>query len=149
MVKREVSVPDHYLVPPCTDKDTTGTRLRKARIAKNLTITDLSAKAGIAASTISCFESDKTIATPITLKLLADVLEVTVAHLGQYEMMPEDTFGQKITKARYYQGQTKKEFAEMLGVNVRTIGDWEKDKRQPMPRHMQKLNIYIEGICSQ
>lgn len=35
------------------------------------------------------------------------------------------------TEARFKLGLTQPEFAEMLGVSVRTLQDWEQGRRQP------------------
>lgn len=35
------------------------------------------------------------------------------------------------TEARYKLGMSQPEFAEMLGVSVRTLQDWEQGRRQP------------------
>lgn len=35
------------------------------------------------------------------------------------------------TKARFKLGMSQPEFAEMLGVSVRTLQDWEQGRRQP------------------
>lgn len=45
--------------------------------------------------------------------------------------MPEDTIGQRIRKARYYRGLQASEAAIELGVDVKTISNWESDKNIP------------------
>lgn len=65
----------------------------------------------------------------VTVRALAKALEQPIWFLGCYEVLPEDTLGQRIRKARLYHGLTKKEFADKLGlgVNEKTIRLWEAD----------------------
>lgn len=56
----------------------------------------------------------------VTVRALAEALKQPVWFLGCYELLPEDTLGQRIRKARLYHGLTKKEFANRFGVNEKT-----------------------------
>lgn len=53
----------------------------------------------------------------VTARALAAALKQPVWFLGCYDALPEDLLGQRIRKARLYEGLTKKEFADRLGVN--------------------------------
>ncbi len=96
-----------------------------------MTKVDLSKKTGISVVSIRLAETGQIVPTPSALRLYAHALGVTVAYLGCYENLPEDTLGQKITKARLYHGMTKSEFAKEIGVNVRTLYAWEADRYIP------------------
>jgi hypothetical protein len=61
------------------------------------------------------------------LRKLAVLLEQPIWYLGCFENMPEDTFFEKLEKARCYHVHSKVELAEELGIHQRTIFDW-KDK---------------------
>ena len=57
----------------------------------------------------------------VTVRALAKALEQLIWFLGCYEVLPEDTLGQRIRKARLYHGLTKKEFADKLGLGVNEL----------------------------
>ncbi len=93
---------------------------------------------------ISNLEADQAKASPPTLRKLSKALGVSIAYLGNYEILPEDTLGQRIEKARLYHGLRKTELAQQIGVNPKTIRLWERDKRKPLKCYLDKLNTYLE-----
>ncbi|MEG6615419.1 helix-turn-helix transcriptional regulator [Peptococcaceae bacterium 1198_IL3148] len=135
----------HYLKPSVynSNPNTPGARLRKARIDKNMTIRDLATIAQIAPNNISLLETDKTKAKLHTLRRLSSALDAPVSYLGCFESLPEDTLGQRISKARHFHGLTKRELAATIGVNVKTLREWEQDKRQPLQRYIGQLKTYM------
>ncbi|MBW2672113.1 MAG: transcriptional regulator [Deltaproteobacteria bacterium] len=123
--------------------DSPGARLRQARVAKNMTIRDLSAATGLSVTALSRLEADKFNAALPNLRTLAKALGVSIAYLGCFEKLPENTLGQRITKARLYHGLTKKEMAQAIGVDPKTLRSWEQDKHQPLNRYFTVLNSYL------
>lgn len=124
--------------------DSPGSRLRQARIAKELTMTELAEKANLSLRTICLLENNTTAKASIkNLSILSKILEVPIPYLGCFENLPEKTLGQRITKARLYHGYTKKDFASLLNVNVSTIRYWERDDRKPLGMYMDTLNKYL------
>ncbi|AJQ27564.1 helix-turn-helix domain-containing protein [Pelosinus fermentans] len=108
--------------------NTSNKRIRWARIQKGWLIKTLAAKVEIAAAHLSQLEGKTTgTAEMKTLRKLATELEQPIWFIGCFENMPEDTFFEKLEKARCYHGHTKVEMAEELGIHQRTIFDW-KDK---------------------
>ncbi len=63
-----------------------------------------------------------------TLQAIADVI-------GCHK----STIGQKLKKARLYHAHTLSDAAKYLGVNERSIRNWEKDTRNPLPDNLKKL----------
>ena len=51
-----------------------GQRLREYRVGRHWTLSRMSALTGLAMATISRIENGKTVATPLTLRILADKL---------------------------------------------------------------------------
>lgn len=90
-------------------------------------IVDVARAAGQSTATVSKVENGRQIPIVVTVRALAEVLKQPVWFLGCYDVLPEDTLGQRIKKARLYHGLTKKEFADRLGVNEKTIRLWEAD----------------------
>lgn len=123
--------------------DSPGARLRQARIAKNMTIQDLSKAVGITARGISRLETGKVTASLPNLRKLAQVLRVPIAYLGRFEKLPENTLGQRITKARLYHGLTKEEMAQIIGLDPKTLRSWEQDKHKPLNKYFSILNSFL------
>ena len=125
-------------------EDTPGARLRKSRLEKDLTIAELAEATGMTTSNLNLIELNKTNASLPTLRKLARILEVEIAYLGCFENMPEETVGEQIAKARFHQGITKKELAELIKKDVKTVTNWENGKNQPGLK-IKNLIRYIEN----
>ena len=123
-----------------------GSRLRQARVANNMTIRDLCAVTELSDVAIKNLESNKFNASLPNLRMFAKVLCVSIGHLGCFEMLPENTFAQRVTKARLFHGLTKEEFAQIIGVDVKTLRNWEQGKHVPLPRYSDVLNQYMEVL---
>jgi len=108
-----------------------------------MTIRDLAAATGLSVTAIGSLEADKFKATLPHLRSLARVLGVPIAYLGCFERLPENTLGQRITKARLYHGLTKEEMAWAIGVDQKTLRSWEQDKHQPLQRYSTVLDAYL------
>lgn len=108
-----------------------------------MTITDLAAAAGMATATISDLEADKKAPAFPTLRKLSQVLEMPIAFLGCFESMPEETLGQRITKARHYHGLMITEMAKAVGVNPKTLRQWEKNQQKMAPKYFTILERYL------
>jgi transcriptional regulator with XRE-family HTH domain len=117
-------------------------RIRSVRYQKNLTIAQLAEMTGISPEQICYIENGVHVPRVTTLQSLAKSLESTVWYLGCYEALPEDTMGQKIKKARLFQGLTRVEFAQRLGVNESTVVKWENGKWNPGEKFMRILSFY-------
>jgi len=94
-------------------------------------------KTGLSFSTIN---NPKSITS---LRLLANILEQPIKILGGFEKLSENTLSQRITKARLFHGLTKEEFANQLGVDIRTLRSWEQDKHQPTKENISILERYL------
>ncbi|KYH31338.1 transcriptional repressor DicA [Moorella mulderi DSM 14980] len=123
--------------------DTPGARLRRARLAKNMTIHDLAVATGLSVKTIGNLEANRTRALLPHLRVLAQVLNVPLYYIGCFENLPEKTLGQRIRKARVFHGLTKEELAQSIGVNPKTLQSWEQDKRKPLQRYLTALKAYL------
>lgn len=125
--------------------DTPGTRLKKARLDKNISIKDFAMLCGVSPTCISYNEGNKHPASLANLRKFAESLQVTIAYLGKFDDLPETTAGQRLLKARQFAGLTKVELSMILGVDVKTILSWESDKRSPSPQHQEIINKFIHG----
>jgi len=109
-----------------------------------MTIRDLAQAVQMTPQAISNIEAGRSTASLSSLRKLAHVLKVPVAYLGCFETLPENTLGQRIKKARLYQGLTKEEFSQLIGVNVKTLRQWEQGKHVPSPQYFNVLNTYLK-----
>lgn len=132
LIKRTDVLPE--LPPP---GDTTRDRIQWALLRKNYTIAYVASKTGLSPATIT---NPKSIAS---LRLLANILGLTVEFLGCLENSPEETLGQRITKARLLHGLTKEGLAKQLRVDVRTLRGWEQDKQKPTEENMSMLKEHL------
>ena len=108
--------------------DTPAERIKWSRMQKGWLIKTLAAKVGINPATLRNIERKANYSIEMrTLRRLASELDKPIWYLGCFENMLEDTFFDRLEKARCYHGHTKVEMAAEIGVNKRTIFDW-KDK---------------------
>lgn len=63
-------------------------------------------------------------------------------YLGYCPYQAVVSFGQKLKLHRQYAGLTKTHMAELLGVDVATIGRWETDRTCPLKRHYPALTQF-------
>jgi transcriptional regulator with XRE-family HTH domain len=111
-------------------------------------IVDVARAAGLSSATVSKVENGRQIPIVVTVRALAEVLKQPIWFLGCYETLPEDTLGQRIRKARLYEGLTKKEFADKLGVNEKTVRLWEADLCTLASGSLRSLAPYLTNIKS-
>ncbi|MCL5779412.1 MAG: helix-turn-helix domain-containing protein [Firmicutes bacterium] len=78
------------------------------------------------------------------LKSLSGVLNLPTSFLGCFESMPEETFGQKLAKARCYHSLPTRHAAKKLGVNERTFSSWEKDERLPSEKYADIIGEFLK-----
>lgn len=75
-----------------------------------MTIAKLAEVAGLSVSTVTDAERGRVTPSLAVLRKLAQALVMSVAHLGCYEELPEETLRQRIKKARLCRGLMKVEF---------------------------------------
>lgn len=138
--------PNAYLRTEPVTRNTPGARIRNARLRKNMSIADLAKAARLSERTISDIENDKHTPSPRTIKSIAAALNLPIYHAGGYDLLPEDTLGQRIKKARLYHGLTKKELAASIGVDAHTVINWERDSRKPSSASLDKLSRILTVI---
>ncbi len=119
--------------------DTPGGRIRQARVAKNMTIVDLAKVIKMTPENLGRIENNTYRTSLQSLRKLSEALGCAVSYLGCFESLPEDTFEQRIQKARIFRGLTKREVAKYLGVHEKTIREWEQGKRKPRGNYLEVL----------
>ncbi|MDQ0340842.1 DNA-binding XRE family transcriptional regulator [Caldalkalibacillus uzonensis] len=84
-----------------------------------------------------------------TAKKLAKPLDKSIWYVGYYDKLTEKTLGQKLKKARLYHGHTLEEAAEYLGVDEKTIRNWEKDIQLLRTDMLKRLKKYLEILLTE
>lgn len=126
--------------------DTPGLRIRVARNEANLTIRELATLSGLTPETISMMENG---VHPPSLKSLSKIsawLSQPIHYLGCFETLPEATFGERLKKARLFYGLTKQEAAMKLGVDPKSISNWESNSVLPSDKHLAKTHEFMEIV---
>lgn len=129
---------------PLKTPNSTGERIRLARLEKGWMIRTLAAKAGITPEGLSNIERQVSNIENTTLRRICIALGQPIQLIGGFENMPEDTFFQRLEKARCYHGHTKVEMAKVIGVNIRVIFDWKV--KEPNQVVQKKIAFYLEII---
>jgi transcriptional regulator with XRE-family HTH domain len=123
--------------------DTPGSRLRRERLNKNISINEFASICGVTPTCIIYIEGNKSKASLTNLRKFAHILNVPIPYLGCYEDLPVKTKGERLIKARLFHGLTKIQLANQLGVDVKVIRGWETDKGTPGLQYSDKLGILL------
>ncbi|MCM3699169.1 helix-turn-helix domain-containing protein [Paenibacillus macerans] len=124
--------------------NTIGDRIRHSRQLKEMTIKELASIIQVSQNTISNIERNAVIPSLPHLRKLSDTLDQPISYLGCFETLPETTLGQRFKKARFYHGLMRIETAEKLMIDVRTINNWESDRKMPSSVNMPAVEKFIE-----
>ncbi|MGB9791757.1 MAG: recombinase family protein [Thermacetogeniaceae bacterium] len=125
--------------------DTPGGRIRLLRLTRGLTIEKLAEMTGLSSNTISKIEKGAHTPTITHLRAIAEALNSSVAYLGCFENLPESTWAEKVKKLRMMKGLTQQEFADMLGINVKTLRNWERGIKQPSVEYFRKVKAMMDS----
>lgn len=123
--------------------DTPGLRIRAARNEVNLTIRELAALSGLTPETISMMENGVHPPSLKSLRKLSTCLSRPIHYLGCFETLPETTFGERLKKARLFNGLTKEETARKLRVDPKSITNWESNRSTPAATYIDMLNQFL------
>ncbi|EJW15617.1 transcriptional regulator [Paenibacillus alvei] len=107
-----------------------------------MTIDEVANAVGVSPKSIILLEKHCSKASMGTIRKLSSIFDVSIAYLGMFENMPECTLGDRLRKARHFHGLTKEELATKIKVDVKTITNWEDNRR--VPRDMEKANQILE-----
>jgi len=69
-----------------------------------------------------------------TLDAVRDIRAGNVGHVETVELLP-------VVEARQKSGLSQSRFAELLGVSVRTLQDWEQGRRNPSKAAVSLIQI--------
>jgi len=114
-----------------------GSRLRRLREERGLSLNELSRKSGVSAAHLS--EVERSLSTPSlkTLEKLAQVINVPTSQL--FPINEEETLGQKVRRLRETMGLTQKDLGDMIGITDSMITQIETDRTQPSIKVLNNL----------
>lgn len=125
-----------------------GSRIRQGRINKDLLIAEVAKEIGISLTAHSYIERNIHAPSLPTLKKLSALLDLPISYLGCFENLPERTLGERIRKARVYNGMTIRGLAVCFCVDAKTITNWENDRHKPSCIKMKEINQYLSILQS-
>jgi transcriptional regulator with XRE-family HTH domain len=120
---------DKYYQEKTSSVESVGSRLRRLREERGLSLNELSRRSGVSAAHLS--EIERSLSTPSlkTLDKLAQMIDVPTSQL--FPINIEETLGQKVRRLRETMGLTQKDLGEMVGVSDSMITQIETDRTQP------------------
>jgi site-specific DNA recombinase len=125
------------------DLNTPATRLKWARLNAKLSHQQLSDMTGVTVAVISNTENGKSVPRVNISAKLSKALGQPVWYVGCYDLLPQNTFQEKMTKARCLRAMTKVEASKIIGVNVRTIYTWETEQYEPLPSSARAIEDFL------
>lgn len=132
---------------PSSD-DSIGARLKNLRITAGISLKEAANLAGLSVKGLRLVEQGNGCPRLSTVKKLADIYGVPFTELYSFENLPENSIGERVRKIRLSMGLSQSAFAACIGVNPRTIEDWEADKHSPLPDYAKILDkLYDEYVC--
>ena len=141
------------------DPSTIGGHLRRRRLELRIHQSEAAQRMGVSTVTLSRWECDKVYPTWAQQTRVSAYLgydpfidptlgrpkgneTIDVASLSSKGPI---TAGQQIIRYRLKQKKTRKQFAEELGVNVKTLLDWETDRRRANSPFFDDLLAHSKG----
>jgi transcriptional regulator with XRE-family HTH domain len=117
-----------------------GDHLRKRRLDLKLYQEDVARILGVDETTIYNWEKNRT-SPPFRY------IPKIVKFLGYSPFnFQTETLGERIIILRKLLGLSQEKLANRLGVDPGTLRSWERNKHQPLKRHLEKLASYFESI---
>ena len=120
--------------------NTLGDHLRKRRLDLNLLQKEVAQKIRVDKASIYNWENSRISPSIYSIPKI-------IEFLGYY---PYDTkaktLGEKIKTYRKFFGLSQKKLSNLLGIDVSTIGHWEREKNRPQKRHLKKLNTFFNSL---
>jgi transcriptional regulator with XRE-family HTH domain len=144
--------------PVSKQPKTIGEHLRKRRFDLGIRQSEAAQRLGVSKRTLSLWECDQVypawLQQPALINYLGNDPFVNpelgrpkgnetpfVAVLGPTDSL---TLGQRIRKQRMESRQTLTECAKELNVSVKTMRDWETDRRQPSSRLQKRITEFLQ-----
>ncbi|HWQ75999.1 MAG TPA: helix-turn-helix domain-containing protein [Syntrophomonas sp.] len=128
---------DKYYQKREPEVELVGSRLRRLREERGLSLNELSRQSGVSAAHLS--EIERSLSTPSlkTLEKLAQVINVPTGQL--FPTNEEETLGQKVRRLRETMGLTQKDLGDMVGITDSMITQIENDRTQPSIKVLNSL----------
>ncbi|MEK4117717.1 helix-turn-helix transcriptional regulator [Paenibacillus sp. FSL W8-0919] len=129
-----------------SELNTPGSRIRAARNEANLSIREIAALSGLTPEAISMMENGVHPPSLKSLRKISNCLNQPIYYLGCFEALPELTLGDRLKKARLFYGLTKEEAAQKLGVDAKSVMNWEANKVNPSKNHLSDIGHFVRII---
>ena len=121
-----------------TELNTLGDHLRKARLDRGLSQSDVARLLQVTTDTVTGWEMNRHGPTPKQAKAV-------INFLGYFPFMDGASLGQQLYHARLVSGKTQEEVAKVIGCDESNLRLIERDERKPQPATSQKIREFIDG----
>lgn len=127
------------------NENSIGDKIRKQRILKNFSQKQLAEKTGLSRSTIYDYERNAVPHSPISLLIISNILNKPIEYFdnSDYCNFILSDFPSKIKKWRIKNNINLVKASKLLGVDSRTIRNWEKGMTIIDKHSFEILNQYI------
>jgi transcriptional regulator with XRE-family HTH domain len=117
-----------------------GEKLRWCRYRKGLLQREVAEIIGIDRGTYVTYEDGRDLYPLEKIRILADLYGVPIISLlDEYNLFLYKGQGKQIKALRKTEGMTQKQFAEMLGISMGTLKEWENDKANMFKSSWEKF----------
>jgi len=119
---------------------TLGDHLRKRRLNLNLLQKEVAQKIGVDKASIYNWENNRISPSIYSIPKI-------IGFLGYVPFdIKTKTLEEKIKTYRLILGLSQKKLANLLGIDVSTIGHWERGKNSPQKRHLKNLTTFFNSF---
>jgi len=139
--------------PIAKEPTTLGEHLKKKRFLAGMRQDEAAVKLGVSGRTLSLWECDRIYPSwafqtrliaylgydPFTEPTLGSPKRNETSCVAFLSSETLSTIGQKLTKFRMEMRKTRGQLATQLGISVKTIWNWETDKRKPCKSKLEKF----------
>lgn len=145
-VSRRKYLPSHNRkIPVPSEPSTLGHHLRRRRLELNVFQAQAAQQLGVSMRTLSLWECDKLHPTwqywpriveylgfnPFVNPALGGPSGNKRSDVACSEQKPPDTYGRQIMRRRLEMWKSQKKLADELGVDVKTLSEWEMNRHSP------------------
>jgi transcriptional regulator with XRE-family HTH domain len=118
--------------------NTLGDHLKKRRLDRGLLQKQVAERIGVDETTIYNWERQRTLPE---IRFIAPIIEF----LG-YDPFPEpETFPEKLKACRLRMGLSQRKLAAKLGIDPKTLGDWERARHKSGKKFRELIDFAING----
>ncbi|MBR1442574.1 MAG: helix-turn-helix transcriptional regulator, partial [Firmicutes bacterium] len=137
----------HIVVPvrELLEEATVGEKIAFYRFKADLTQEELANLLNISVDSVKRYENNKRCLPLEVANTMAIILNITPNFLyDEYNLFISYPYSKKMRELRINKGYTRKEFANLLGLNIRTIERWENGTKLIQREYFNLIKSYLQ-----